>query len=252
MRLGKRLRAAILGISSLIAIGVIAFVVWAINPSAPTPRALAALGSSENAADPDATWLSFLPHDGDGRTGFIFYPGGHVDPRAYASLASGIRTQGYAVFIVPMPLHLAVFGPDRAGEVISGNPRIEHWVIGGHSLGGAMAARYAARNRDQVEGLILLASYPAGSDDLSQSDLVAISIYATQDGLTTLEDIENARMLLPPDALFFEIPGGNHAQFGDYGPQPGDREASIPVEEQQAMIIQAIVRVMATIDDRIH
>ena len=37
-----------------------------------------------------------------------------------------------------------------------------------------------------------------------------------------------------------EIEGGNHAQFGNYGPQKGDLPATISAEEQQARTVAAI------------
>jgi dienelactone hydrolase len=132
---------------------------------------------------------------------------------------------------------LSLFGSGRASEVVAANPEINQWVIGGHSLGGVMAARYASQNPDKVEGLALWAAYPAADNDLRKSGITVTSIYATLDGLTTLEDIEASRNLLPLDTLWVEIEGGNHAQFGDYGAQSGDREARIPLAEQEKMVI---------------
>ena len=42
-----------------------------------------------------------------------------------------------------------------------------------------------------------------------------------------------------------EIEGGNHAQFGNYGPQEGDLPAAISVEEQQAQAVEAITDFIA-------
>jgi len=39
-----------------------------------------------------------------------------------------------------MPLNLAVFDPDKASEVITTFPKVINWVVGGHALGGSMAA----------------------------------------------------------------------------------------------------------------
>ncbi len=49
------------------------------------------------------------------RKGFILYPGGLVDPRAYAPLMQAIAAEGYLAIIVSMPLDLAVLGYTRAG-----------------------------------------------------------------------------------------------------------------------------------------
>lgn len=245
----RSLRLVLLGLSITILVIMLGFLIWAMNPAQPTDRAQQALVAGEGLNIEHSDWLSFQPTDTDVRAGFIIYPGGHVDPRAYAPVARAISREGFAVFIVPMPLNLAVFGYEKAGEVIKANPQIEVWAIGGHSLGGAMAARYAARNPGQVQGLVLWASYPAQADLLNQSTLKIASIYATQDGLATVEDIRNSRGLLPADTLWVEITGGNHAQFGDYGPQSGDGEARIDRTAQQQLVIEATLSILEAVAD---
>ncbi|MFW6281877.1 MAG: alpha/beta hydrolase [bacterium] len=112
--------------------------------------------------------------------------------------------------------------------------------MGGHSLGGAMAARYTYNNYSKLSGLILLASYPADNNDLSDKDIKVLSIYGGNDGITSLKKIDNSRDNLPDDTEYIEIKGGNHSQFGWYGFQDGDKKASISREKQQALIIDAI------------
>ena len=101
--------------------------------------------------------------------------------------------------IVDMPLNLAVLNPGAADKVMAAYPEIQHWAIGGHSLGGAMAANYAVNHPEQVQGLVLWAAYPASSDDLSSSNLRVVSIFGSLDGLATGEKIEASRPLLPAD-----------------------------------------------------
>ena len=96
-----------------------------------------------------------------------------------------LAEKGYLVVVPPMPLNLAVFGVNAADEVIKSYPEIKHWAVGGHSLGGSMAASYARAHLDKIQGLVLWASYPAGSDDLSKTSLKVGSIYAANDGLAT-------------------------------------------------------------------
>ena len=91
-------------------------------------------------------------------TGFIFYPGGLVDPAAYAPLMKQLSDQGILSVIVPMPLDLAIFGVNKANDVIAAYPEIKHWVIGGHSLGGSMAAQYAKDNASKLAGIAFMAS----------------------------------------------------------------------------------------------
>lgn len=224
-----------------------AFLAWSLNPLSPLPEAVAA---SQNIVEVDAAdWLVFQPEGVQPETGLIFYPGGRVDYRAYAPLAQAIADGGYLVVIVPMRLNLAVFSPDRAAQVIDAYPQVRRWVTGGHSLGGSMAARYAARNPDQVSGLILLASYPIESDSLASLETRALSIYATLDGLATPADIDASRAFLPPDARYLAIDGGNHAQFGWYGVQDGDGQALISRAEQQTRTVTAIIEFLEALEE---
>ena len=210
----------------------------------PEPEALAALESTDEVDVNSDGWLVFRPKTTAPEAGFVFYPGGLVDPRAYAPMARDIAANGNLVAIVPMPFNLAVLGSGKATEVIESYPEIGIWAIGGHSLGGAMASRYARRNPDRVSGLALWAAWPDGSDDLSTSDVAVTSIYGTRDGVATVDEIEDSRPLLPPDAEFVAIEGGNHAQFGWYGPQSGDNPALISHTDQQAQIVAATVALL--------
>ena len=90
-----------------------------------------------------------------------------------------------------MPFGLAALAPDAADAVIAAHPEIDRWVIGGHSLGGAMAAQYASGHDDVIDGLVLWAAYPAEDTDLSAADLAARAIYASADGLATTDEIDS-------------------------------------------------------------
>jgi dienelactone hydrolase len=223
----------------LLVVASAVFLIWASTGPAPMPEALAALESDARVEVQTEPWLIFEPGEQDPTTGLILYPGGRVDARAYAPTARDIAREGYLVVIVPMPLDLAFFAPDRALEVIAAFPNVETWAVGGHSLGGAMAARLAYQNPAAVQGLVLWAAYPAASDDLSQRPLGVASIYGTRDGLATGEEIAASRSLLPADTQWVAIEGGNHAQFGWYGPQPGDNEATVSRAEQQEQVLEA-------------
>jgi len=181
----------------------------------------------------------------------IFYPGGHVDYRSYNRPLSQIAQAGYRVIIVRMPLNLAVLGANQAADVIAAYPEIEHWVIGGHSLGGAMAARFVGMNPGLVQGLVLWGAYPPASVDLTaQADLSSLVIYGALDGLSTPEEVcaldglstpeevLASRAQFPPDTVFKAIEGGNHAQFGDYGSQKGDHAATITAVSQQQWVVR--------------
>jgi MFS transporter, DHA1 family, tetracycline resistance protein len=218
---------------------VVVFVAWGSTPPKPLPEALAALRSDAQVTFQAGQWLTFQPTKEQPTIGLILYPGGRVDYRSYAPAAHAIAAQGYLVVITRAPLNLAVLHPGAASDVIHAHPEIQHWVIGGHSLGGTMAANFADTHPGSVEALILWASYPASSDNLSQSDLKVLSISGALDGLSTPARIAASKPLLPVDTTWVIIQGGNHAQFGWYGPQAGDNPALISREEQQAQIVQA-------------
>ena len=236
----KVLRWIRIAVVVLLIVAIAGFVIWAETPLGPMPEALAALESDAQVTVETEPWLSFTPTAQTPTTGLILYPGGRVDYRSYAPLARVIAEQGYLVVIPRMPLNLAVFAPGKAADVMAAHPEIDRWVVGGHSLGGAMAASFTYSNPDSVDGLAFWASYPADNNDLSnRTGLHLISIYGTED--MGLEGIEASPSLLPSQTQWVVIEGGNHAQFGWYGPQPGDGVATISREEQQAQVIEATV-----------
>lgn len=232
----------------VVAMAVVGFVVWASTPSGATmPTALAALQSNAVVNVTQDEWLVFEPVDTEPMTGYIFYPGGRVVADAYAPLGQAIAEDGYLVVLVPMPLNLAVLNADGADAVMAAYPEIEHWAIGGHSLGGAMAARYAYEHPNAVEGLVMMGAFPEAQLDLSDRELVVASIYGALDGLATVEEVEASAKLLPDDAEFVLIEGGNHAQFGWYGAQAGDNAATISREAQTEQVVSATLQVLEAI-----
>jgi dienelactone hydrolase len=230
----------LLFLTAIFLLGV-AFVVWGETPPQPMAEATAALVSDDSVEVVTGNWLVFAPRDRIADTGFIFYPGGRVDYRAYAPLAHALAEQGILVIIPRMPLNLAVFGIEKAADVLRVYPTIKYWYIGGHSLGGSMAANYLNQHRGQFTGLIFLASYPAASDDLSDYSGQVLSISASNDGLATPAKIIASQALLPEQTVYFEIQGGDHAQFGWYGSQNGDLPATISRTDQQNWVIQQIL-----------
>jgi len=240
-----------------------AFAAWALTGPRAEEAALAALGAEgdggfyglgydgvgyEAVAVEQDRWLVFSPVAQPPTTGLILYPGARVDPRAYAVAARMIAAAGGCrVVIVPMPLNLAVLGANRADDVIAAYPEVTRWAIGGHSLGGAMAALYAHDHPEAISGLLLWAAYPAASNDLSARDLPVASLYGTRDGLANPAKIEASWALLPADAQFIAIEGGNHAGFGRYGPQAGDLAAEISVGEQERQVVSGSLLLLKAI-----
>lgn len=233
------------GALALAAAASAAFALWALTPMGPGETALRALESDEvvSVYHADEGWV-FSPADDEPRVGFILYPGGRVDARSYAPLAREIASRGYLVVLQPMTLNLAVTSPDRASRAIDAHPEIELWAIGGHSLGGAMAADYAASHPDDIAGLALLAAYPPDNADLSDAAVEAVSVYGTLDGVLDERRFQDATALLPRETRYIAIQGGNHAQFGDYGEQPGDNPATISADDQLYEAADAIVSML--------
>lgn len=229
----------------LLLIGVFGIVTLASPLASPMPEALAALRSDAQVQVTEEAWLSFDPNGLEPTTGLIIYPGGRVDYRSYAPLARQIAAQGYQVVLLKMPFGLAVLDPNAANKVIRSYPEISQWAVGGHSLGGAMAAAFAGANPQQVSGLVLWAAYPPQNTDLSALSLSATSIYASLDGLATTTDIQDSISRLPANTIYVEIEGGNHAQFGWYGNQNGDNPAGISREEQQEQVLFATLDLLA-------
>ena len=222
-------------------LAVAGFVFWALTPLGPMPEAIQALSSDAQVQVESGEWYVFRPVNQSPEVGVIIYPGGRVDPRSYAPMAHSLAENGYLAVITPMPLNLAVFASSRAADVIAAFPEIQLWAVGGHSLGGSMAAHFAYLTPGAVQGLYFWASYPASSDDLSGQTLQVVSIYGTLDSVASLDTIASSQDLLPATAQFVALQGGNHAQFGYYGEQPGDTPATISRDEQQAQTLVAML-----------
>ncbi|MGI8316774.1 alpha/beta fold hydrolase [Halobacillus mangrovi] len=184
-------------------------------------------------------WVIYKPEESK-KTGIILYPGAKVEPEAYSYIAEKLSNKGYLVGIPDVMLNLPMFNINKAEEAINKYKSIEKWYVGGHSLGGVSAASFAQSHPEKVEGLIFLASYPSKGNSYADSDLPMLSIFAENDGLSTVEEIKEKESLLSDKAVFYEIDGGNHAQFGVYGSQKGDEMAAIPVEKQQNIIVNVI------------
>lgn len=162
------------------------------------------------------------------RDGFIIYPGGLVDIRAYAVVAREIARAGYMVALVPMPSCLVIFAPGRADAVIDNNPDITTWAIGGHSFGGVGACWYvynnggAFTNSDKIKGVVLWASIPDPGKPINDKPVKSMTLWATNNPATNEEVINNSKPNLPPDSYFIGLQGANHAQFGWYGDNETD------------------------------
>ena len=174
--------------------------------------------------------------------GFIFYPGGKVECAAYQPLMAACAQQGILCILVEMPFNLAVLDINAADGIQAQYPEIEKWYIGGHSLGGSMAASYLAEHIDDYEGLILLGSYSTA--DLSETDLDVLSVYGSEDQVMNRDKYEQNKSNLPGDFTEVVIEGGCHAYFGMYGAQEEDGKPGISNVQQIFLTAEQIFKAM--------
>jgi hypothetical protein len=234
---GWRLALGIVG--AVLAVGWLVAVAW-LKPFGATGTALAAMlptGTATVSQSP--TQVVMQPKGESNGVGLLFQPGARVDARAYAAILRPLVDAGFTVVIPKQPLGIAFLATGAFESARDAYPDITSWVVGGHSLGGTVAAMDADEHdgdeRSPVTGLLLYASYPA-SDISTTLTADALSIYGTKDGLATPFDIERTAALLPPEAGFIPIEGAVHSFFGDYGPQPGDGTPTITHDEARAQI----------------
>lgn len=193
----------------------------------------------------------FNPSSVKADRGLVFYPGAKVEGIAYSPLLLPLIARGYPVIILKFPFHFAILEQNAGHKAMPQFSSIGRWTLSGHSLGGTVAGwealeNYKERNGDDppdftVDSMIYLASYSNEGNDLSDSDLTILSVAGERDGLISLPEIRESMNLYPDDAKLITIYGGNHAQFGSYGPQAGDAAAGISPEAQQERATQLML-----------
>lgn len=235
-----------IGLATILVVAVIGFVVWANITYKPQNLAEEALVSNRNVEVSVNKFISFSPIGKTPTKGFIFYPGAKIEPEAYAPLCKAIAEQGYQVVIVPMTLNLATLSINKGDQVIDKYQSIDTWVVGGHSLGGTMAAKFASNN-NEVDGVVLLASYPMG-DELKDLGKDVLSVWGSKDGVLNYKDLISAKDNLPSDTTYVEIEGANHSQFGDYGLQKGDNDAIVSQDKQLSVTTKSILKFLKNIN----
>lgn len=243
MKIFKRI---LIGILIIAVLGTIGLTLWGNDAYPPLQPALDALRSdSQVTVTQHDGFITFEPVGAQPTTGFVLYPGGRVDYRVYAPVLHQIAARGYFAAVVKVRINFAYFDINAADRVISKYPNIQHWVVGGHSLGGVAAASYVVKHLNELNGLVLWASYPQ-DDTLKSTNVKAVTIYGTNN-MEGNTQINIAKARLPDSAQFIIIEGGNHAQFGSYGPQAGDRAADISAQEQWAQTTEATVKFMESL-----
>ena len=173
----------------------------------------------------------------DPNAGFIFYPGGKVEYTAYIPLMSALAEKGVLCILIPMPFNLAVLDMNAAKGMTDKYPKVDNWYIGGHSLGGSMAASFVADNSDDFDGLILLGSYST-----AEVTLPVLSVYGSEDKVMNREKYDKYKTNISSSLTETVIDGGCHAYFGMYGAQDGDGMPSVSNEKQIHLTVEEIIK----------
>ncbi len=233
---------------AVVVVVLVAAAVWYVNDYSHADNvALAAVADEDGAADgvevrtlPSGD-IAFVPDNPV--AGLVFYPGGKVQPEAYAPLMQQCAQRGILCVLLKPTFNLAIIDMDAARGVTAQFPDVAKWVIAGHSMGGVAAADYASRHVDEFDAIAFLAAYPAV--DLSDFDGGVLSIVGSNDGVLNRDKYEQAHKLLPNSSRELVIKGGNHAYYGNYGDQANDGQADITREDQQAQATDALVALAA-------
>ena len=222
----------------------LAGIAWLRPFSAVEPARAAMASDAVVTVAESATAVTLLPADPSGR-GLLYQPGARVEARAYAAVLRPLAEAEITVVIPKQPLGIAFLATGALDGARAAHPQVRTWAVGGHSLGGTVAAQIAdaddggspgaVAGQAPVTGLLLHASYPAGDMSTTLTADV-LSVSGTADGLATPADIEASAADLPPGAVFLPLEGVVHAFFGDYGPQPGDGVPGVPHDQARTAI----------------
>jgi len=242
----KILKRILIGSLIVAVVATIGLAIWGNDAYPPLQPALDALQSdAQVTVTQHDGFITFEPVGVQPSTGFVFVPGGRVDYRVYSPALHQIAAKGFFVAVVKVRINLAFFDLNAPERVISQYPNIQYWAVGGHSLGGVAASSYAGKHLGDIDGLVIWASYP-GDDSLKNTDIKALTIYGTNN-MEGDTQINLSRSRLPDTAQFITIEGGNHAQFGSYGPQAGDRAADISAEDQWTQASEATIKFLESL-----
>lgn len=234
----KKKSKILFAIITALAVFVLLFAAYVSDYYRADADAIAAFASAElveqQLADENAiVYMPENPH-----TGLIFYPGGKVEYTSYAPLMQACAANGILCVLIKMPFNLAVLDINAAEGIQALYPDVENWYIGGHSLGGSMAASYLVENEESYDGLILLGSYSTA--DLSDTELNILCVYGSEDKVLNHQKYSKYKENLPDAFTELVLEGGCHAYFGMYGAQDGDGTPTLSNAEQINLTANAI------------
>lgn len=224
---------------ALLLLLIISFLVFSLFYYRADEAALCSMQSDEAVSVTKITygWLFDGPSED---AALIFYPGAKVEETTYAPLLHLLAAQGMDVCLVRAPLHFAFFAPNAA-RAVQKTHNYTDWYVGGHSLGGVVAAWVAADHPEDYSGTILLASYPVRKLPNTQTEILLVG---SEDQVISWPHMESGRAYASEHYLEYILEGGNHAQFGSYGVQRGDGTATITAEEQVRETVSFIIEIL--------
>ncbi len=183
----------------------------------------------------------------------VLLPGGAVDPTAYVPVARAVAEAGWMVALVRLPWRMAFTDASQedvwervvAARDAAGVPG--PIVLGGHSRGAALAARFAGEHPAELAGLFLIGTTHPKADDLSSITMPVLKVSGTRDCVADENASLANRSLLPAGTTWVSIVGANHAQFAYYGAQLGDCWATITRDAQQEELLRVVLRWLDTV-----
>jgi CubicO group peptidase (beta-lactamase class C family) len=235
------------------------FLVWAVGSTLWVANTMRTRGVPDSILQSTAavrvaetgTTLEFIPARRRNDSALLFFCGGGVTAQAYAPLLRPVAEAGFPVFIVKLPYRFAPWESHKVGAIVRAKEAmakhrdVGRWVVGGHSLGAALAARLTQSGPAAVAAMVLVGTTHPRDSDLSWLTIPVTKVYGSNDGVAPPERMFRNRHLLPSHTRWVEVAGGNHSQFGHYGWQLLDGRAAISREEQQALTRAALLPILA-------
>lgn len=246
MKKHKKLKIFLIGLVSLVVLICLGGFLWLKTSSYQASDSAQSAAQKATASD---DYYLFSSGKEQNKNAILFCPGALVDSASYSLWAEQVADAGYDVYLLKAPFDLAMLAGSKPERILEEHPD-QKFIVGGHSLGGVMACRFAADNSSQISGVLFLGSYPDEKGALNQSKLPVLSLTASNDKVLDWDNYEDAKKYLPEDTDYVEISGGNHAGFGSYGAQKGDGKASISNTEQQQAIAEHIIQWLEKISDK--
>ncbi len=171
--------------------------------------------------------------------------GGNAQMPLLVALAEAFAGAGFTVLRCDLPFRQQrSFGPPRPGDAerdrhglknaiaaVRALGGVKRLFIGGQSYGGRQASMLLAE--DQVADGLLLLSYPLhppGKADrprtqhLPQINVPVMFVHGTHDPFGTIDEIEDARKLIPAKTLLVPVEGAGH----DLGFKGKSKRESLP------------------------